>query len=78
MSLKNKVIVLKIKKIKSSRKLFYVPAVEKWSGLSLSKMGHLLVSLDFLWAAGSLACEGRTGWACELSIHVYMKVDMHC
>lgn len=27
--------------------------------------------VDFLFAAGSLTCEGRTGWASEVTIHVY-------
>lgn len=27
--------------------------------------------LDFHLAAPSLTCEGRTGWASEVSIHVY-------
>lgn len=29
------------------------------------------LKLDFLSVARSLACEGRIGWASELSIHVY-------
>lgn len=27
--------------------------------------------MDFLFTAGSLTCEGRTGWASEVTIHVY-------
>lgn len=30
-----------------------------------------MAGLDLLWAARSLACEGLTGWAREVSIHVY-------